>query len=86
MQAWVLVHVSSSYQIPGAFPTERAAASKAADLNQRSGDTFKPVQRLVPKNGYWPLSQPLPIFLRDLLWNDTIPSGNGKTRPAIKEG
>ena len=67
-EAWVLIHVPSGYQMPGAFPTEVSAKLGAAELSQKTGDAFIHIQRLVPKTGYWPLSEAAPPALQNLLW------------------
>ena len=76
MQAWVLIHIPTDYQVPGAYPTEFAAARCAAELVLATGHPFVHVQRLIPKNGYWPLAPGAPLFLRELLWGD-----RGNQRP-----
>ena len=62
----MVIHVSSGYQMPGAFPTELSAGVRAAQLSQETGDTFVHVERLIPKTGYWPLSEAAPAILQKL--------------------
>ena len=70
MQAWVVIHVTSSYQLPGAFPTELAAARCATEIALKTGHAFVAVERLIPKNRHWPLAPSAPLFLRELLWGE----------------